>query len=142
MDYGLIRELDTTTASVHDSQVDLSREGEVVYRDKGYHGTTPKGYSAMMKRRAWDCPLSIMGKLRNIRISKKKKRAPGERQYAVIRRVFQCITRNGNHGTKGERRNDIYCFWIISKILKRRVNQNPHVSIIYFLFSRNFCLFH
>jgi len=31
-------------------------------------------------------PLSIMDKLRNIRIS--KKRAPGERQYAVIRRVF------------------------------------------------------
>ena len=86
MDYGLIRDLETTTASVHDSQVDLSREGEVVYRDKGYHGTTPKGYSATMKRRVRDHPLSIMDKLRNIRIS--KKRAPGERQYAVIRRVF------------------------------------------------------
>ncbi|MGB2727701.1 MAG: IS5/IS1182 family transposase, partial [Halobacteriota archaeon] len=73
-------------AAVHDSQVDLSREGEVVYRDKGYHGTNPKGYSATMKRRARDHPLSIMDKLRNIRIS--KKRAPGERQYAVIRRVF------------------------------------------------------
>ncbi len=35
MDYGLIRDLETTTASVHDSQVDLSKEGEVVYRDKG-----------------------------------------------------------------------------------------------------------
>jgi IS5 family transposase len=60
MDYGLIRDLETTTASVHDSQVDLSSEGEVVYRDKGYHGTTPKGYSATTKRRARDHPLSIM----------------------------------------------------------------------------------
>ena len=35
---GLIRDLETTTASVHDSRADLSREGEVVYRDKGYFG--------------------------------------------------------------------------------------------------------
>lgn len=34
-DYELIRRLETTTASVHDSQVDLSEENEVVYRDKG-----------------------------------------------------------------------------------------------------------
>ena len=86
LDYGLIRDLETTTASVHDSQVDLSQEGEVVYRDKGYHGTNPTGYSATMKRSARDHPLSIMDKLRNIRIS--KKRAPGERHYAVIHRVF------------------------------------------------------
>ncbi len=33
VDLGLIRDLETTTASVHDSQVDLSRKGEVVYRD-------------------------------------------------------------------------------------------------------------
>ncbi|MGB2727538.1 MAG: IS5/IS1182 family transposase, partial [Halobacteriota archaeon] len=31
MDYGLIRDLETTTAAVHDSQVDLSREGERQY---------------------------------------------------------------------------------------------------------------
>jgi IS5 family transposase len=37
-DFGLIRELETTTAAVHDSQVDLSDEGEVVYRDRGYQG--------------------------------------------------------------------------------------------------------
>jgi IS5 family transposase len=37
-DFGLIWELQTTTASLHDSQVDLSKEGEVVYRDKGYFG--------------------------------------------------------------------------------------------------------
>ena len=33
-DYDLIRRIDTTTANVHDSQVDLSEEGEVVYRDE------------------------------------------------------------------------------------------------------------
>ncbi len=32
--YGLIRAIETTTASVHDSQVDLSRKGETIYRDK------------------------------------------------------------------------------------------------------------
>lgn len=86
-DYGLIRELETTTASVHDSQVDLSQEGEVVYRDKGYQGAEANGYAATMKRAARDHPLSIWDQLRNRRIA--KKRAPAERQYAVIKRVFK-----------------------------------------------------
>ncbi len=85
-DHGLIRELETTTASTHDSQVDLSKKGEVAYRDRGYHGAVAKGYSATMKRGARDHPLGIMDKLRNLRIS--KKRAPVERHYAVIKRVF------------------------------------------------------
>jgi len=33
LDLGLVRELDVTGASVHDSRVDLSLPGEVVYRD-------------------------------------------------------------------------------------------------------------
>ena len=33
IDYGLMREIETTTASLHDSQVDLSAENEVVLRD-------------------------------------------------------------------------------------------------------------
>jgi len=85
-EHGFIRELETTTASVHDSQVDLSKKGEVVYRDRGYQGAVAKGYSATMKRGARDHPLSIRDKLRNLRIS--KKRAPIERHYAVIKRVF------------------------------------------------------
>jgi len=36
MQYGLISAMDTITASFHDSQVDLSIEGETIYRDKGY----------------------------------------------------------------------------------------------------------
>ncbi|MEA2075413.1 MAG: IS5 family transposase [Euryarchaeota archaeon] len=86
-EYGFIRELETTTASVHDSQIDLSKKGEVVYRDRGYHGAVAKGYSATMKRGARGHPLGIMDKLRNLRIS--KKRAPVERHYAVIKRVFK-----------------------------------------------------
>jgi IS5 family transposase len=87
MEHGLIREFETTTASVHDSQVDLSKKGEVAYRDRGYHGAVAIGYSATMKRGARDHPLGIMGKLRNLRIS--KKRAPVERHYAVIKWAFK-----------------------------------------------------
>jgi len=87
VDHGLIRELETTTASLHDSQVDLSKEGEVVYRDKGYHGAEAKGHAATMKRAARGHPLSIWDRLRNRRIA--KKRAPAERQYAVIKCVFK-----------------------------------------------------
>ena len=86
VDLGLIRELETTTASVHDSQVDLSRPGEVVYRDKGYFGVEPRGYSATMRRGVRGRPLGIRDRLRNRRIS--RKRSPGERPFAVIKRVF------------------------------------------------------
>jgi transposase, IS5 family len=42
--FGLIRALQTTTASFPDSQIDLSEKGEVVYRDRGYFGTEPNGF--------------------------------------------------------------------------------------------------
>lgn len=38
LDHGLIRCLEASTASVHDSRVDLSLPGEVVYRDYGIPG--------------------------------------------------------------------------------------------------------
>jgi len=37
-DHGLIRDLEATPANVHDSRVDLSVLGEVVYRDYGLSG--------------------------------------------------------------------------------------------------------
>ena len=86
VDLGLIRDLETTTASVHDSQVDLSRPGEVVYRDKGYFGVESRGYSATMRRGVRGRPLGIRDRLRNRRIN--RKRAPGERPFAVIKRLF------------------------------------------------------
>jgi len=86
VDLGLIRDLETTPANVHDSRVDLSREGEVVYRDRGYFGVEPRGYDATMRRGVRGHPLSVWDKRRNRRIS--RKRAPGERPFAVIKRVF------------------------------------------------------
>ena len=86
-DFGLIREIETTTASVHDSQIDLSKPGEVNYRDRGYQGAPSKGYNATMKRGARDHPIGIWDKLRNKRIS--RIRSPGERPFAVIRTVFK-----------------------------------------------------
>lgn len=86
VDHGLIRNLETTTASVHDSRVDLSKPGEVVYRDKGYFDVKPRGYDATMRRGVRGHPLGIRDRLRNRRIN--RKRAPGERPFAVLKRVF------------------------------------------------------
>jgi len=66
----LIRELEVTTASKHDSKVDLLEKGEVVYRDKGYFGVPAKGYDATMKRGTRAGPISVWERLRNVRISK------------------------------------------------------------------------
>jgi transposase, IS5 family len=83
VDHHLIRDLEVTTASVHDSEVDLSKRDEVVYRDRGYTGKETKAIgNGSMKRGN----LSIWEKLRNKRIS--KKRAPGERPFSVIKRIF------------------------------------------------------
>ncbi|WP_135603954.1 IS5 family transposase [Methanococcoides sp. NM1] len=86
IDYDMIRRFKTTTASLHDSQVDLSEEGEVVYRDRGYFGATSKGYDATMQRGVRGHPIGIRDKMRNKRIS--SKRSKGERPYAVIKNVF------------------------------------------------------
>lgn len=79
--------VETTTASVHDSQVDLAQEGEVRYGDKGYHGAKTKGYDASMRRATRGHPLCVSDILRNKRIS--KKRSPVERCFSVMKRVFK-----------------------------------------------------
>jgi len=86
IDYCLIREFATTTASLHDSQVDLSAEGEPVFRDRGYFGAKAKGIDFTMKRRTTEKPLDELDKERNRLIS--KVRSPGERPHAVIKRIF------------------------------------------------------
>jgi IS5 family transposase len=83
IDYGLIRGIETTPASVHDSQIDLTKPGEVAYRDRGYFGASCKGHNATMNRSTRNHPLSIREKMRNKRIT--RKRAPDERPYAVIK---------------------------------------------------------
>jgi IS5 family transposase len=86
-EYELIRRFETTTSSVHDSQVDLSNEGEVFYRDKGYFGAVAKGYAATMQRAVRDHPLGIMDVLRNERIS--VQRVPCERVYALTKEMIK-----------------------------------------------------
>ena len=85
--YGLIRAIETTTASVHDSQVDLSSKGERIYRDKGYFGTSARGDSVTMYRATRGNSLSKWDRMRNLQISRIK--APGERPFAVIKTVFK-----------------------------------------------------
>ena len=86
IDYCLIRNIETSTASLHDSQVDLSIPGIPVLRDRGYFGVKAKGIDFTMKRRTTGRPLSELDKERNRLIS--ILRSPGERPHAVIKRVF------------------------------------------------------
>jgi len=84
VDQHLIRDFDVTTASVHDSDIDLAKSDEVIYRDKVFTGkqTRAKGNGSM--KRGILTPHEI---LRNKRIC--RKRAPGERPFSVIKRVFK-----------------------------------------------------
>jgi transposase, IS5 family len=88
LEHGLVRMLEVSTASVHDSRVDLSLPGEVVYRDKGYFGVVSRGYDATMMRGVRGHPLGIWDQLRNNRIG--SKRRPVERVFAVLKRGFGC----------------------------------------------------
>ncbi len=66
----LIRRFVTTTASLHDSKIDLSEPGETVYRDRGYFGTTVRGsMDKTMKKATRNHPLSTKDKRRNKAIS-------------------------------------------------------------------------
>ena len=84
-DFGLIRRIEVTTARVHDSQVDLAKEGEIRYADKGYFGAKTKGYDAAMRKATRGHPLSYKDEMRNKRIS--SKRSPVERLFAFTKRV-------------------------------------------------------
>jgi transposase, IS5 family len=83
IDHHLVRDITVTTASVHDSEIDLATPQDVIYRDRGYTGkeTKAKGNGSMKRGN-----LTPHEKLRNKRIS--KKRAPGERPFSVVKRVF------------------------------------------------------
>lgn len=84
---GFITELAVTTARVHDSMIDLTKEDEIVYRDKGYFGATPKARGdATMERAVRGRKLTIREILRNKRIT--KIRSVGERPFAVIKNVL------------------------------------------------------
>lgn len=87
--FGLIRSVKVTTASLHDSQINLIKKGDVAaYRDKGYVGTpVPEGVEDMTMKKSTKSRKLNGGELkRNKAIS--RVRAPGERPFAVIKRVF------------------------------------------------------
>ena len=86
-EWQLIRRVATTTASLHDSRIDLSKPGETVYRDKGYFGVKPAAsMDKTMHRAVRNHPLPIREKRRNRAIS--RTRVLVERPYAVIKRYF------------------------------------------------------
>jgi IS5 family transposase len=86
-EYQFIRRFDTSTASLHDSQIDLSQKGETIYRDKGYFGTVPfASIDKTMKRSVRGKPISTKDKRRNRAIS--RTRSLVERPFAVIKRLF------------------------------------------------------
>lgn len=82
-DEQFIRKYEVTTASVHDGDIDLANKEDVVYRDRAYTGkeTRAKGNASMQRGN-----LTVKQKMRNFRIS--RKRAVGERPFAVVKRVF------------------------------------------------------
>ncbi len=79
-----------TTASLHDSQIDLSIPGIVTYKDKGYFSVEGRGIDAAMDRALKGYKLPIESIRRNLRITRKRSR--GERPYSVMKRTFR-----GNH---------------------------------------------
>lgn len=85
---GFIHSIAVSTASLHDSKVNLIKPGETAYRDKGYAGIPlPPSVTDKTMRKAYrGKPLTKADKLWNKRIS--KKRSSGERPFAVIKRVF------------------------------------------------------
>jgi IS5 family transposase len=108
MEHSLIREVETTPASVHDSQIDLSQPGEVVYRDRGYFGAPCKGHNATMDRNVRGRKITIRQKMRNKRIT--RKRAPGERPYAVIKNIFNSGHTRLTTTLRNHTRNIFNCF--------------------------------
>ena len=81
-----IRSYAITTAKDHDINIDLSKHGITVYRDKGYFGHDPRGFNGTMDRNVRNHKLPIESIRRNLRIS--KKRSLVEYPYAIMKRVF------------------------------------------------------
>jgi IS5 family transposase len=86
----LIREIKVTTGSLHDGEVDLVKDNDgKIYRDKGYFGKTLKAKDIVdktMKRNTLGRKLNGGELKRNKAIA--KIRSPGERPFAVIKRIF------------------------------------------------------
>lgn len=81
----LVTELAVTTAKTHDGNIDLAKEDELIYRDRGYSGCFTKAIGdGTMKNRKHPSPKEI---LRNKRIT--KIRCRGEHPYGIMTRVLK-----------------------------------------------------
>lgn len=89
VEFHLIRSIETTTASRHDSKVKLVGQGDgAAYRDRGYFGTKlPTNVEdKTMQKAVRGRKLNGGQQRRNKSIS--KIRSPGERPFSVIKRTF------------------------------------------------------
>jgi IS5 family transposase len=90
VDHHLIRDLAVTPANQHDGDIDLVTDGDqAAYRDKGYFGkhlTATSVTDKTMKRAVRGRRLNGGEQKRNKAIG--RIRAPGERPFSVIKRVF------------------------------------------------------
>jgi IS5 family transposase len=121
--YQLIRKVETTTASVHDSQVDLGVNGLPNYRDKGYSGAKCVGYDAAMVKATRGHGLSIQDILRNKRIG--SKRGKVERCFSVMKRVFKAghvmVTTVKRAGVKIMMNSFVYNLYQLRTLAKKRL---------------------
>ena len=83
----MIANYSVTTASLHDSQIDLSIPDVVTYKDKGYFSVGGRGIDATLDRAVRGHKLPIESIRRNLRITRKRSR--GERPYSVMKRTFR-----------------------------------------------------
>ncbi|NMB85858.1 MAG: hypothetical protein A4E44_01332 [Methanosaeta sp. PtaB.Bin018] len=98
--------MDRVVCSELQSQIDLSTEGEVVLRDRGYFGAKAKGIDFTMKRRTTDQPIGELDKEYNKLISKIG--SPCERPHAVIKRISKRRKSSCHYSQKSSRKNDDY----------------------------------
>ena len=82
----MIRSYAVSTAKDHDTTIDISKRGIVMYRDRGYFGHDPREIDGTMDRLVRNHKLSIQSVRRNLRIS--GKRSLVEYPYSIIKRVF------------------------------------------------------
>jgi len=89
-DHQIIRSVEVTTASVHDSQVQLEKNGDkAMWRDRAYHGKPLKCNDVKDNtsiKATPGHPITETERKRNTAFS--KVRCLGERPFAVIKRVF------------------------------------------------------
>ena len=82
----MIRSYAVSKTKKHDTTIDLSKRGIIVYRDRGYFGHDPKGIDGTMDRSVRNHKLSIESVRRNLRIS--RKRSLVEYLYAIMKKMF------------------------------------------------------